>query len=156
VSSSRPPLRIIITTVAAASLALSFAGVAQGEQRREQQKLPVVQGDGHGKPDRDNRKGRVAPPLSARKPDKATVRWNDLGTPALVTSEEPLAEGLAVDPVQAAHAYLKGNQGLFGLQAEAVDALETVAVNPVRGMPCSCGRGSAACRPATTAWCRSA
>ncbi|MEV7968533.1 M36 family metallopeptidase [Sphaerisporangium sp. NPDC088356] len=73
----------------------------------------------------------MAPPRSAKKPAKATLRWNDLGTPALVTSEEPLAEGLAADPVQAARAYLKANTDLFGLRAEAVDALETVAVNPI-------------------------
>ncbi|WP_424531139.1 M36 family metallopeptidase [Sphaerisporangium viridialbum] len=130
-SSSLPPLRIIVTAVAAASLALSFAGVAQGEQRREPRKLPVVHGDGHGKPDKDNRKGRVAPPRSAKTPAKGTLRWNDLGTPALVASEEPLAVGLAADPVQAARAYLKASTDLFGLQAEAVDALETVAVNPI-------------------------
>ncbi|WP_248963450.1 M36 family metallopeptidase [Sphaerisporangium perillae] len=73
----------------------------------------------------------MAPPASAKKPAKSTLRWNDLGTPALVTSEKPLAEGLAADPVQAARTYLKANTDLFGLQAEAVDALETVAVNPI-------------------------
>ncbi|MEU9886408.1 M36 family metallopeptidase [Sphaerisporangium sp. NPDC051011] len=133
--SSLPPLRTIIVTAAAASLALSLAGAAQGEersdQRHEQRKVSVVHGDDHGKPDKDNRTGRVAPPLSARKSTKATVRWNNLGTPAIVTSAEPLAEGLAADPAQAARDYLKANTGLFGLEAEAVDALETVAVNPI-------------------------
>ncbi|GII85182.1 hypothetical protein Ssi03_31720 [Sphaerisporangium siamense] len=130
-SSSHPPIRTVIVTIAAAALALSSAGIAQGDQHHEPRKSATVQGDGHGKPDKDNRKGRVAPPISARNFADATVRWNDLGTPALVTADKPLAEGLAADPVQAARAYLKANTGLFGLGADAVDALETVAANPI-------------------------
>ncbi|GAA4586210.1 hypothetical protein GCM10023194_31810 [Planotetraspora phitsanulokensis] len=129
--SSSHRLRIVIAALAAASLAIPLAGTAQGESKQEQRKLPAVHGDGHGKPDKDNRRGRVAPPPSPKKPSNATVRWNSLGTPALVTSETPLAEGLPADPAQAARDYLKGNTSLFGLQAEAVDALETVAVNPI-------------------------
>ncbi|MFC7106163.1 M36 family metallopeptidase [Nonomuraea rubra] len=80
----------------------------------------------------DNRQGRVQPPANLRLAAPAgKIRWNALGTPAAIVSAEPLAEGLGSDPVQAARAYLKANEAVFGLTAEAVDALETVAVNPI-------------------------
>ncbi|WP_242454246.1 M36 family metallopeptidase [Bailinhaonella thermotolerans] len=118
-----------------AALPLS-AAAARGEPGAQAPAPKVLdfQGEEHGMPDLDNRKGRVAPPagVQARKAGpEATIRWNALGTPAVVTSAKPLAEGLGDDPEKAARAYLKANESLFGLSAEAVDALEKVAVNPI-------------------------
>ncbi|NUT38398.1 MAG: peptidase M36 [Thermoactinospora sp.] len=128
-----PRLRVFATAIAALTLPLILVSTAEGQTTAAaQQAPPAPQGDHHAdKPDLDNRKGQVAPPGQARRPATATIRWNNLGTPAVVTSDQPLAEGLPADPNQAARAYLKASESLFGLPAEAVDALETVAVNPI-------------------------
>ncbi|WP_327087638.1 M36 family metallopeptidase [Nonomuraea sp. NBC_01738] len=110
-----------------AALALSGTGVALGEEAVVA-RTPTVHGDDQGKPDLDNRKGEVAPPAQLKRAGDQTIRWNALGTPSVVTSEAPLAEGLPSDPEQAARAYLKANEALFGA---AVDNLEKVAVNPI-------------------------
>jgi len=60
-----------------------------------------------------------------------TVRWNRLGAPAAVSSAQPLATGLPADPEQAARAYLKANQELYGLSDQGLGALEKVSVTPV-------------------------
>jgi hypothetical protein len=126
-------LRSALVAVALAASALPLAGPARGEPGG-QAPIHDFQAEEHGKPDVDNRQGRVAPPagLNARSAGAAAeIRWNALGTPAAVTSAEPLAEGLGSDPEQAARTYLKNNPAVFGLSAQAVDALERVAVNPV-------------------------
>ncbi|MGV9384423.1 M36 family metallopeptidase [Nonomuraea sp. NPDC003707] len=126
-------LRSALVAVALAASALPLAGPARGEPGG-QAPIHDFQAEEHGKPDVDNRQGRVAPPagLNARSAGTAAeIRWNALGTPAAVTSAEPLAEGLGSDPEQAARTYLKNNPTVFGLSAQAVDALERVAVNPV-------------------------
>ncbi|MEV8633655.1 M36 family metallopeptidase [Streptosporangium sp. NPDC051023] len=116
------------------------AGVAQGSEAAKGAsgaKTSAIlrsPAKGHGKPDLDNRQGRVPPPsgLSARSAGPgAEVRWNALGTPAVVTGSAPLAEHLGTDPVQAARAYLKSHEDLFGLSAAEVDALERIGVNPI-------------------------
>ncbi|MCK2220148.1 M36 family metallopeptidase [Actinomadura sp. ATCC 31491] len=127
-----------LLAVALVAATLSPAGPARGEPGGP---APVhdFQAEQGGKPDVDNRQGRVPPPAGAdarRAGSAARIRWNDLGTPAVVTpavvtGAGPLAEGLGNDPEQAARGYLKANESLFGLPAEAVDALERVAVNPV-------------------------
>lgn len=62
----------------------------------------------------------------------ATVRWNDFGTPHVVTdSGAPLAEGLPADPVAAAREWIAANNDLFGLSAQEVADLEVVRVSPV-------------------------
>ncbi|MGP3911676.1 M36 family metallopeptidase [Nonomuraea sp. 10N515B] len=120
-----------LIVVALAASALAPTGAAQGE-RAKPNIVHDFQAEEHGKPDVDNRQGRVAPPANARRAGPAAeIRWNALGTPAAVVSSEPLAEGLGSDPEQAARAYLKNNESIFGLPAEAVDALERVAVNPI-------------------------
>ncbi|MEZ7126967.1 M36 family metallopeptidase [Nonomuraea sp. AD125B] len=124
------------STLLAAALvaaALSPVGPARGEPGGQ---APVhdFQAEQHAKPDVDNRQGRVEPPPGAtarRAGPAAEIRWNKLGTPAAVVGAEPLAQGLGADPEQAARAYLKANESVFGLSAEAVDALEKVAVNPI-------------------------
>lgn len=119
--------RTPILALLVSALALSGTGVALGEETVKA-KTPTVLGDEQGKPDLDNRKGQVAPPAMAKRSSAATIRWNALGTPSVVTSAEPLAQGLPADPEQAARAYLAANKDLFG---EAVDNLEKVAVNPI-------------------------
>ncbi|WP_235854355.1 M36 family metallopeptidase [Nonomuraea aridisoli] len=132
--SSKPWLRGTLVVVALTASTLPLAGAAQGERREPPSVVHDFQAENHGKPDVDNRQGRVPPPAGAnarRAGPAADIRWNNLGTPATVTSAEPLAEGLGADPVQAAKTYLKDNESVFGLSAEAVDALETVAANPI-------------------------
>ena len=137
--STKPWLRTIVVAVAVTASALPFTGAAQGEPGG---KTPIVhdfQAEEHGKPDVDNRRGSVPPPVGAdarAAAPAAEIRWNALGTPAVitpagVTATEPLAEGLGSDPEQAARAYLKSAERLFGLSGAAVDALEKVAVNPI-------------------------
>jgi extracellular elastinolytic metalloproteinase len=87
--------------------------------------------------DQDNRRGRVSPTarqrnLAERVAERA--RFNAFGTPALLTDgEDPLTTGLPADPVAAARAYVARNLDLFGLTAEAADALEVVSVNRLGG-----------------------
>ncbi|MEV7011227.1 M36 family metallopeptidase [Streptosporangium sp. NPDC051022] len=140
---TRIRLRAAAAAVGFATLLLplaTIAGVAQGSEAAKgapgakTSPIPRSQAKGHGKPDLDNRQGRVPPPsgLSARSSGPgAEVRWNALGTPAVVTGSAPLAEHLGADPVQAARAYLKSHEDLFGLSAAQVDALERVGVNPI-------------------------
>ncbi|MFJ2030347.1 M36 family metallopeptidase [Streptosporangium sp. NPDC087985] len=125
-------LRIAVIAAATTALAIPLPGIAQSKPGGPPSKAHDFQAEEHGRPDVDNRRGRVAPPALLSKAAKAsTVRWNILGTPAIVTDSAPLAEGLSADPEQAARAYLKANENLFGLSGEAVDALEKLAVNPI-------------------------
>ena len=135
--STKPWLRSVVV-IAIAMSALPLAGAsARSEPGGTSAKAPGVhdfQQEENGKPDLDNRQGTVPPPagVSSRSAGPAAeIRWNALGTPAVVTAAEPLAEGLPADPEQAARAYLKNNERLYGLSAESVDALEKVAVNPI-------------------------
>ncbi|MFG1704438.1 M36 family metallopeptidase [Nonomuraea sp. M3C6] len=132
--STKSWLRITLIAAALSASALPLTGTAQGEPGGQAQQIHDFQAENHGKPDLDNRQGRVPPPAGANARSAASgaeIRWNALGTPAAVTSAEPLADGLSSDPEQAARAYLKSNEGIFGLPPEAVDALEKVAVNPI-------------------------
>jgi hypothetical protein len=93
------------------------------------------QGDDHRSRDKDNRPGRVAPTHGQEdlaRAAKARARWNNFGTPAVLTStRSPLAQGLSSDPVVAARAYVARNRQLLGLTAEAADALDVVTVAPM-------------------------
>ncbi|SDH50907.1 Peptidase propeptide and YPEB domain-containing protein [Sinosporangium album] len=138
--SPRPLLKTTLLAATAASLAFPLAvagaGPALGEPGAPTRAAADFQGEEHAKPDLDNRTGRVEPPASAQAKARstaatATIRWNALGTPSVITSPTPLAEGLGSDPERAARAYLKANENLFGLPAAAVDALEKIAVNPI-------------------------
>ncbi|MFC4006034.1 M36 family metallopeptidase [Nonomuraea purpurea] len=132
--STKPWLRSTLVVVALVASALPLAGAAHGEPGGQAQKIHDFQAEQNEKPDLDNRQGQVPPPagVNARSAGpQAEVRWNVLGTPAAVISAQPLAEGLGSDPEQAARAYLKSHESAFGLSAEAVDALEKVAVNPI-------------------------
>ncbi|MCG5217211.1 M36 family metallopeptidase [Streptosporangium sp. KLBMP 9127] len=129
--SSQPWLRATFVTAIVAVLALPVAGVALGEPGEPTPRTHDFQSEEHGKPDLDHRRGSVPPPKLIRADGAATIRWNTLGTPAVITGSAPLAEALGADPEQAARAYLKANEAMFGLSAGAVDALEKVAVNPL-------------------------
>ena len=105
-----------------AALALPLAGVAQGEPGGRSPRPTTSRPSERGKPDLDNRRGSVPPPVSliqVRGRARPTIRWNALGTPAVITGSAPLAEGLGADPEQAARAYLKANERLFGLSGDA-------------------------------------
>lgn len=130
---TRPWLRITVIAAAAAALTLPTSGIAQGEPGGQPPSTHDFQAEQGAKPDVDNRRGSVAPPasLSRSAASAATIRWNSLGTPAVISGSAPLAEGLGADPEQAARAYLKANEDLFGLSGEAVDALEKIAANPI-------------------------
>ncbi|MFC7645230.1 hypothetical protein ACFQX6_34750 [Streptosporangium lutulentum] len=130
--STKPWLRLTVIAAATAALALPLPGIANSEPGGQAPKPHDFQAEIGAKPDLDNRRGSVAPPASlSRSTSTATIRWNTLGTPAVITDSAPLAEGLGSDPEQAARAYLKANENLFGLSGEAVDGLEKVAVNPI-------------------------
>ncbi|WBB70183.1 M36 family metallopeptidase [Micromonospora sp. WMMD812] len=91
--------------------------------------------EGHQHADVDNRAGTAAPDARqrglARQADPS-VRWNKLGTPhALGPGTAPLATGLPADPEAGARAYLTANRDLFGLDADAVSAMERVLVRPI-------------------------
>ncbi|GAA3533887.1 hypothetical protein GCM10022419_011510 [Nonomuraea rosea] len=132
--STKPWLRSTLIVVAVIASALPLAGAAQGQPGGQAPEIHDFQAENHGKPDLDNRQGRVPPPTGANARSAgstAEIRWNTLGTPAAVISAQPLADGLGSDPEQAARSYLKSNQAVFGLTDESVDALEKVAVNPI-------------------------
>jgi len=80
----------------------------------------------------DNRHGAKAPTTkqqqAAARIGAAKVRWNPLGEPESVGPDKALAAGLTGDPVGAARRYLLDNQDLYGLDAGAVAAMDTVLV----------------------------
>lgn len=92
-------------------------------------------GTGTDDRDIDRRRGDLAPTDAQRAAGRRTrgdVSFNELGTPADVTSVRgPIATGLPTGPEAAARAYLTDNRTLFGLDADAVEDLETLAVSPI-------------------------
>ncbi|MGW2159441.1 M36 family metallopeptidase [Nonomuraea sp. NPDC001699] len=130
--SNGPWLRSAVIALAVTAAALPMTGAARGEPGGQAPIVHDFQAEQHGRPDLDNRQGRVPPPAGvAARAAGAEIRWNALGTPAVVTGAAPLAEGLGEDPEKAARAYLAANEPLFGLSAEEVAGLEKVAVNPL-------------------------
>lgn len=89
----------------------------------------------HGPRDTDNRTGTVAPTggqLTAASTVGGRVQWNALGTPhALGPVKGGLASGLSTDPETAARQYLIANSALFGLDASAVNSMQTLLVRPI-------------------------
>ncbi|MDF5751437.1 M36 family metallopeptidase [Spongiactinospora sp. TRM90649] len=128
---ARPWLRATLLAATGVALAMSTTTTALGEQGAPVPRVLDFQAEEHAKPDLDNRRGTVAPPAMLRARSDVSIRWNSLGTPAVVTGRTPLAEGLGADPERAARAYLRANEAMFGLSAAGVDALEKVAANPI-------------------------
>jgi extracellular elastinolytic metalloproteinase len=129
-----PTTKWIRGTAAVATVALlstAFGGVANSAPRR--QPPEIIQGGAAALPDKDVRPGRLAPTGQQQaRAGKATVRWNTLGTPAILSEHgAPLATGLSADPERAARDYLKANAEVFGLSEASLNSLETVAVNPI-------------------------
>jgi extracellular elastinolytic metalloproteinase len=90
-----------------------------------------------GRPSRevDNRHGAKVPTTkqqeAAARLGAAKVRWNSLGEPESVGPDKALATGLTGDPVTEARQYLLNNQDLYGLDADAVAAMDTVLMEPL-------------------------
>ncbi|WP_283138637.1 M36 family metallopeptidase [Rhizohabitans arisaemae] len=133
--SRRPLIHSVALALAGAALVVAPAAVAQNQTTAptpDPSEIHNFQGEHHTLPDVDNRTGQVPPPTGLKTRNAGQeIRWNSLGTPAIVNAAEPLASGLNADPEQAAREYLTQNESLFGLTAEAVQALERVAVNPL-------------------------
>ena len=101
-------------------------------------------GDDHQHQTVDNRRGQIAPTARQRALAAATgvtVRWNRFGTPATLTpASQPLASGLAKDPVAAARAYVDANREVLGLTERGAAALDLLTSAPLgagasRGCP---------------------
>src|SRR5918996_660998 len=122
-----------IVTLGALALAGSPGSLASpGEESPSAPRQGGFISDGPGPLDQDNRKGRVEPTARQRALAAAVgarARFNDLGTPGVLTSAgRPLASGLSSDPVAAARAYIAGNRELLGLTPRAANSLEVVTV----------------------------
>jgi hypothetical protein len=88
--------------------------------------------EGHGPRDIDNRTGSLAPTGQQRALAGASVSFNALGTPsALGPAAKGLMTGLSADPETAARDYLIQRQDLFGLDADAVKAMDKVLVQKI-------------------------
>ncbi|TDC39138.1 peptidase M36 [Micromonospora sp. KC213] len=138
---SRPRRRLVpvLATVGLVAALLSSGGTATAAPGDAPAPAPGPSGsfadDSHPAADVDNRVGTAAPDARQRglarrlDPD---VRWNRLGTPhALGPARNPLATGLPADPEAAARRYLTEHRDLFGLDADAVAAMDRVLVHPV-------------------------
>jgi extracellular elastinolytic metalloproteinase len=128
--------RLLVAVLAALAMTLASAG-PMGIAQEEEPEPPALPGDEHpSDKGKDNRRGRVAP--TERQQQKAEqlgakVKFNKLGTPELVTpaDQEPLADGLAEDPVAAASQFVAENTDLFGFADDAVSSLEVLTVAPM-------------------------
>jgi extracellular elastinolytic metalloproteinase len=123
----------VAITAVSALLSATLTGAARSDTHALPQP-PDFQAEQSARPDKDVRAAKAATAQQrALAADKATVRWNKLGTPATVTKAAggALATGLPTHAEQAARAYLSANRALFGLTPRAVESLEKVAVNPI-------------------------
>ena len=83
--------------------------------------------------DVDRRGPRLAPPAAAKAGlaglgGDLHVSWTQYGTPLVLTRERDfLSTGLSGSPEQVARTFLKQHSGLYGLSADAIDALELVS-----------------------------
>ena len=112
------------------------AATASAAQPGQPGKAGGFQGEEQRHATKDARKGRTTPSARQRGAASApgvTARFNDLGTPSLVTGGDgrPLATGLPAEPEAAARAYLRSQSELFALSDADVDALELVSVTPI-------------------------
>ena len=93
-------------------------------------------GDDHQHQTVDHRRGLIAPTGRQRELASAagaTARWTTFGTPAALTpATEPLATGLAKDPVAAARAYVEASREMLGLTARGAASLELLTAAPLR------------------------
>jgi extracellular elastinolytic metalloproteinase len=128
----------LVATLVPAGATAAPASPAQPPGQADKHKAgPFATGE-HVHNDVDNRRGRIKPNARqhrlavAQTGTGTTVRWNNLGTPqALSAIDGPLATGLPTDPEAAARQYLVDNHELFGLDAEAVAAMDRLLVAPI-------------------------
>jgi extracellular elastinolytic metalloproteinase len=122
-------------TAAALVLALGPGSLAVPGQGSDSGDPGTFPGDATDVRDKDTRDGRLAP--SARQQARADAveaqaRWNDFGTPAVLSSTgAPLAVGLPADPAAAAEAYVAANRDVLGLTERGAEALEVISVAPI-------------------------
>ncbi|MBO0868697.1 MAG: M36 family metallopeptidase [Micromonosporaceae bacterium] len=130
-------------TIAAALLAAAVvgaltapgAGAAPAQPQPDKASHAAGPGpDGRAAKDKDNRTGVASPTATqlAAARRYGTLHWNALGTPdsvglpSVLTPAAQGAQALPADPVAAARQYLVDNQDLYGLDAAAVGAMDTV------------------------------
>jgi len=121
----------IITAVVVLGMAIGGQGVSAAPADPSNGST-AVPADGHGRKDKDNRPGH-ANPTAAQLSAAArfhSVRWNGLGTPSSI-GPATLASGLSTDPVTAARQFLTQNKDTFGLDDDAVSAMDVLGVNPI-------------------------
>jgi extracellular elastinolytic metalloproteinase len=139
--------KIRIATAAVGALGLAclsptVAGAAPAGPAAPAKAAPesptIYTGDqAHPSRDADYRTGAITPNASQKSVAAKVggrVTFNNLGTPAALSGPvgKPLATGLTGGtPDAVARQYLAASQSLFGLDAKAVDALETVQVSPL-------------------------
>jgi extracellular elastinolytic metalloproteinase len=133
----RTPSRALTAVVALfAGAAVAFTSGPLAATEREDLSQPrAYQGDQDRAKVKDSREGRV-PPTARQRAQAAALgaraTWNDLGTPAMLTSTgEPLAADLPANPVAAARAYVDANRDVLGLTARGAKSLELLAVAPM-------------------------
>jgi hypothetical protein len=134
----RRPGRILAASVAVATAAAVIsAGPADAEPPASSPAGTPYDHSEHHHRDIDNRRGTLAPTgrQTAAASRLGTVRWNALGTPAAVGPNKAVRTGpaatLAADPDAAARQYLIANQDLYGLDAAAVAAMDTLLVRGI-------------------------
>ena len=94
------------------------------------------QGEGPGYvPHLDARTDTLAPTAAQQQAAatlNAVVRWGQFGTPKVVTRVGQFLSGpRSGTPEQVAGAFLRDNAALFGLNAQAIDALHLLRLSPL-------------------------
>ncbi|GIH05505.1 hypothetical protein Rhe02_35720 [Rhizocola hellebori] len=116
-------------------LAFGSGGQAAPPQAGVRVQTDTAPGDHVTTKIKDNRPSKIEPSASQRQRAgqlSARVRWNALGTPAVLASTgAPLATGLPADPAQAALAYVAANRDVLGLTESGAAALEVLTVAPM-------------------------
>jgi hypothetical protein len=127
----------IIVALGALTIGGSPGGLAAPDEESRAAPPPSGLVRGAESLDVDNRQGHVQ--ASDRQRTLATevearARFNDLGTPRMLTARsvgQPLASGLPKDPAATARAYIAQNRQLLGLTERGADSLEVLTVAPM-------------------------
>jgi extracellular elastinolytic metalloproteinase len=116
-------------------LAFGSAGQAAPPSAGARVQTQMAPGDHVTPKIKDNRVSKAEPSANQRRRAgqlNARVRWNALGTPAVLASTgAPLATGLAADPARAALDYIAANRDVLGLTESGAAALEVLTVAPM-------------------------
>jgi extracellular elastinolytic metalloproteinase len=132
---ARGPGRTLAVFVAVATAAALLTAVpADAEPPASRPAAAPHDHSEHSPRDVDNRRGTAAPTgrQTAAANRLGAVKWNAFGTPESVGPDRALATGLAAaDPAAAARQYLTANQDLYGMDAAAVAAMDTLLVRRI-------------------------